>query len=125
MVDQVQQLSSAQQPGPRPTRPGLYSHGAVDADGRWYDRADEELDDAAALEVIRAGAVVLVDDCGCGGGCGYQWPTPDQLAALVAAGPIQRRKKDSGSYALYRRPEPGRQLLLISEPLRWLQQFID
>lgn len=127
LVDQLRKQSAVQQSRPltRPSRPGIYEAGVVDTLGHWYDRTDEALDDTAALTVIRAGAVVLVDDCGCGGGCGYQWPTVDQLAALVAAGPIQRHKKDAGSYALYRHPESGRPLLLVSEPVRWLQQFID
>lgn len=127
MVDQVQKQSAAEQSRPlaRPSRPGIYDAGVVDTQGHWYDVTDDDLDDVTAFEMIRAGAVVLVDDCGCGGGCGLQWPTSEQLAALVAAGPIRRHKKDSGSYALYRHSESGRPLLLVSEPLRWLQQFID
>jgi hypothetical protein len=104
-VDQI-----AQPPSPRLVAP----------DGRAFERVDE-LTPAGAMDLVRAGARVAWDSCGClGGFCDLVWFDPADGPRLYAAGPpILHTKKGTDGELTYWRSPDGPILVLATYDVRW------
>jgi hypothetical protein len=124
IVNDVEQESS-QPPATPPVRgPGRTPDGDLVApDGRYFRQVRGQIapSDAAQL-VAEADIVVAIDDCGCGGFCGYEWLDSDDIERLRRAGnPLVKSKKKhhpAGSLSDWR-DDAGRPLLLIEGEVRW------
>ena len=84
-------LVRAEQSRPaRPDRrrlpPGRHGDLLVDAAHRRSTLVDAHLDAPRAGALVRGGATVAFDPCGCGGACGISTLEPDRLARLTSAG---------------------------------------
>jgi hypothetical protein len=70
----------------QPVVPERDYSGVVDPSGKRWHRDEAEVSPARALELAGDGASVAWDNCGCGGYCGFDWYTPEDVARMVAAG---------------------------------------
>lgn len=100
--------------GRRSSFHGDHLHGP---DGRSYRRSDDQITPARAQDLLRAGALMVVDDCGCGGYCGLDWPDAAERATL-ARRPPSLTKRRAGWLEEWHSPEGGR-LLLQNGDVRW------
>lgn len=75
--------------GRNDARPGRFNavNDLFDPAGNLLLRVAEKVSPAEALELVRAGALVAYEGCGCGGypGCQPEWPAANQRAALRLA----------------------------------------
>jgi hypothetical protein len=103
-----------------PPKEGLYAEMVVDHQGRVYTRVEDKISADRALELASAGATVVWDSCGCGGGCGLDWFDANDVAAMVAAGvpDIGHRKRAQG-FISHWRSDAGAELLLAERVVRW------
>ena len=92
----------------------------VDQAGRLYTLADDDVSQSRALELAAAGAAVVWDSCGCGGGCGLHWYTAEDVMTMVASGPptIRHTKRDRGRISQWRAHD-GTALLLAEDAVSW------
>ena len=93
---------------------GDHLHGP---DHRIYHRLQESITPARAQELLRGGAVMAVDECGCGGYCGLDWPTATERAEL-ARRPPSVTKRRFGWLEEWRN-DAGEPLLLHNGDVRW------
>ncbi|WP_344260914.1 hypothetical protein [Streptomyces sodiiphilus] len=104
-----------------PARAGRRDDGTMaDPAGRVYTCVRETVSATAALAAAAAGAVVVWDPCGCGGGCGFRWLGEAETARLVASGPprIRCNKRRNGNISLWRSAD-GTVLLLAEDAVFW------
>ena len=90
----------------------------VAPDGRVYVRTDEDVTAEQAVELLRAGAAVVLDSCGCAGGCPLEWPGPDEVERLCAAGRPVTPKRGLGELYSWR-SEDGHALIYVAGDVRW------
>lgn len=86
-------------------------------DGRVYRRASRHIEPVRAQELLRAGAAMAVDDCGCGGHCGLDWPSPSERIELARRPP--RLTKRRFGWLDEWQSEDGHSVLLQSGDVRW------
>ncbi len=97
-------------------RDGLFT----DVSGRRYELIDESLSASDALAAVSSTDVVVVDNCGCGGDCGFEWLDKPQIAGLVALGePVIRSKRGGLSRVSTWESVDGTRLTLISGNVVW------
>lgn len=82
-----------------------------------YHRVQEGITPARAQELLRGGAVMAVDECGCGGCCGLDWPTAIERAEL-ARRPPSVTKRRFGWLEEWQN-DAGEPLLLQNGDVRW------
>jgi hypothetical protein len=105
---------------PAQRRVGLSIDGVLtDPAGRQYTRV-ADVSAERALEVAAAGAVVVWDPCGCGGGCGFDWCSATEVQQLVASGPpvVANSRRLRGNISEWRTAS-GAALLLAEDMVRW------
>jgi hypothetical protein len=118
IVQEVEKLPPV--PPPARDRAGIYAEVVVDPRGRVYTEFEDKVTAERALELASAGATVVWDSCGCGGGCGLAWFDADGVAAMVAAGvpDIRHTKRARGTISHWR-SDAGADLLLAEGAVRW------
>ena len=96
-------------------RDGLFT----DVSGRRYELIEESLPAPDALALVRSADVVVVDNCGCGGDCGFDWLDKAQIAHLASVGePVIRSKRGVSRVSTWESAD-GTQLMLISGNVVW------
>ena len=108
---------------PQQTAAGLRVDGSlVDQVGRTFVQTDDSISEARALELAAAGAAVVWDSCGCGGGgrCELDSYTAEEVARMVASGQpaIAHTKRRRGVVSEWR-AQDGTVLLLAQIEVRW------
>ncbi|MEE1938084.1 hypothetical protein V1L54_01395 [Streptomyces sp. TRM 70361] len=101
--------------------PGLRRDGTlVDPQGRVHEQVRETVSASRALSAAASGALVVWDPCGCGGGCGFRWLDPEEVAALVRSGPprVRNNKRHIGNISEWHAAD-GSVLLLAEEAVHW------
>jgi len=93
---------------------GDHLHGP---DGRVYRRTSNQIGPGRAQELLRAGAAMAIDDCGCGGHCGLEWPGPAERIEL-ARRPPRMTKRRFGWLDEWRSGD-GHSLVLQNGDVRW------
>ena len=93
---------------------GDHLHGP---DGRVYRRTSSHIEAGRAQELLRTGAAMAVDDCGCGGYCGLDWPSPSERIELARRPP--RITKHRFGWLDEWQSGDGHRLLLQSGDVRW------
>lgn len=119
-ADIVMEVQATPAPEPRKRRPGVWGTAFVDDDGREYELVAEGITSERALTVALLGGRVVWDECGCGGGCGWDWCTEDDVAAIVKSGPpvISTSKSRTGVVSEFR-SDDGAVLLLAQGWVWW------
>lgn len=92
----------------------------IDQEGRKYALVQGEVSEDRAYEAAKAGATVVWDPCGCGGACGLDWYSREDVARMVAWGPpdIRSKRRRRGSISEWQ-SEDGHVLLLAEDSVRW------
>jgi hypothetical protein len=114
--------AAATRPSSRPSV-GLRPDGSlVDQAGRTYARTEDSISEDRALELAAAGAAVVWDSCGCGGGCALDWYSAEEVTRMIASGPptIAHTKRKRGAISEWRAPD-GSALLLAEVAVRWAE----
>lgn len=94
---------------------GDHLHGA---DGRIYRRSGDPITPARAQDLLRSGAPMVIDDCGCFGGCGLDWPDAAERAVLARRPPTLTRRRHGHLEEWH--DATGRPLLLLQTGgVRW------
>ena len=93
---------------------GDHLHGP---DGRVYRRTKDHIKPGRAQELLRAGAAMAVDDCGCGGYCGLDWPSLSERTELGQRPP--RLAKNRFGWLDEWQSSDGHSLLLQYGDVRW------
>lgn len=120
-ADIVRDVESSPSEDAEPRTPGFYDDDVfVDAEGRRYELVDESVGASRAYDAAKGGARVVWDPCGCGGACGMEWFSDDQVARMVATGPpeIRKTKRKRGSISEWR-DDQGQSLLIAEDAVRW------
>jgi hypothetical protein len=93
-----------------------------DLDGHEYTLVDAELEPDRAVDLLKHGALVVYDSCGCGGWCGsgLDWLDPADRTELMSADPprVGFSKKAWGRLSEWRSPS-GRVLIEAAVNVRW------
>ena len=96
--------------------------GLLAPDQRVFDRVQQQIGPTHAVMLLRSGALVVWDACGCGGYCGFDWLGAGRRDALVHAGPPRiggrARRGQWGSMSRWR-CDDGTDLLLAENHVRW------
>src|SRR5690349_5341733 len=78
----------------------------------------QRLDAKEARALVRAGALVASDDCGCGGACGLRWLSVEARARLARSRPdVPASKRFDGVTAW--RDDSGHDLVIVGHPIHW------
>lgn len=116
----VQEKPPAATPAAGGLPTGLDGDCLLAPDGRTYRLADARLSPRRAYELVVAGAVVAIDNCGCDGWCGLAWADHDELRRLVRHGPPRIRRKGKGLSSLEEwRTDHGDPLVVARGDVRW------
>jgi hypothetical protein len=125
--DAVDVASTADLATPRPKRrkrapwhPGVQANGSFrDRVGRVFTEVDDEVIPVEARQMIEAGATLVWDRCGCGGGCGLMWVPPARLGELITTYPVLHRTRlGSGTMSAWKAKD-GAALLLLQSAVTW------
>lgn len=73
--------------------PGFHGDHLHAPDGQVYRQRTDRLTAQQAQELLRAGAPMVIDDCGCGGFCGLEWPDDKERAVLALRPPSLTKKR--------------------------------
>ena len=94
--------------------------GVVDPSGKRWHRHLAEISPARALELAREGAPIAWDACGCGGYCGFDWYSTEDVARMVAAGnpKVRRTKRRKGSLSVWTSGD-GDVLVVAEDAVQW------
>jgi hypothetical protein len=95
---------------------GFHGDHLHDAGGRTYELVHDDIAPARAQELLRAGALMLIDDCGCRGYCGLEWPDAAERTVLARRPP--KITKRGGSLEEWRSTD-GHHLLIQNGDVRW------
>jgi hypothetical protein len=88
-----------------------------------WQRVGDVLDPVVARDMIRAGALVAWDPCGCGGDCGLTWLDDVVRGRLAAALPdVRPSKRYSGAITSWR-DKDGHELLVVQWPVQWRDEL--
>lgn len=116
-ADIVREVQSAPVDEPSREAPGLHDDGRfVDQEGRSHALTHQELSEKEAHRAAKDGASVVWDSCGCGGGCGFEWFSEEDVTRMASWGPPYIRRR--GSISEWR-SEDGAVLLLAQDDVRW------
>lgn len=118
MVGEVRGRPAAE---PAKRRPGMWGRIFVDRAGREYELVDDAVAPGLAREAARTGAQVVWDSCGCGGGCGWDWCTAEDVAEMARSGlPViaPGTPGSEGSVRAYRAAD-GAVLLVVTGSVTW------
>lgn len=96
---------------------GFHDDHLHDPDARVYRRTSAHIKPNRAQELLRSGAAMAVDDCGCGGYCGLDWPSPPERAELGLRPP--RLAKNRLGWLDEWQSADGHELLLQHGDVRW------
>lgn len=102
------------EPGRGPGFHGDHLHGP---DRRIYHRVQERITPARAQELLGGGAVMAVDECGCGGYCGLDWPAAAERAELARRPPSVTKRRFG--WLEEWQSNAGERLLLQNGDVRW------
>ena len=94
--------------------------GVVDPNGRRWHQHLAEISPARALELVKEGAPVAWDPCGCGGYCGFDWFAADDVARMVAAGTptVRHTKRKRGNLSVWTSDDGG-VLVVAEDAVQW------
>lgn len=117
----LQNLKS--RPAPPPTPPSNGVDLGADAwrgpEGTVWHAASDNVDAATARILVQAGALVALDPCGCGGGCGLRWLDDAARVRLARVEPdVRPSKRFHGAITAWR-DDQGRDLVVVQWPIRW------
>ncbi len=103
-----------------PWQPGVQENGTFrDRVGRVFNEVDDEVIPVEARQMLEAGATLVWDRCGCGGGCGLMWVPPARLGELVTTYPVLHRTRlGSGTMSAWQAKD-GTSLLLVQSSVTW------
>jgi hypothetical protein len=93
----------------------------VDESGHVYRQASPHLASSEAQDLALAGAGVVWDPCGCGGGCGMTWLSREDVKAAVASGPpkiVYKPPRHIGAVSKWV-SDNGHVYLLAEEQVLW------
>jgi len=129
ILKDVEREAAKPKPPPAFHGPGRTPDGALVApDGRYFREASWNVAPSQAAQLVaEEDVVVAYDECGCGGFCGYEWLSAEEIARLRGAGnPTLKSRKHhpAGSMSDWR-DESGRPLLLIEGAVRWARLLDD
>ncbi len=122
MADIVREVKDAPvtRPQARPSA-GFQPDGSfVDQAGRTYAQTDDSISEDRALLLATAGAAVVWDSCGCGGGCPLDWYTAEEVTRMVASGPptVPHTKRKRGAISEWQ-AQDGSALVIAEVAVRW------
>ena len=86
-------------------------------DGRVYRRTGAHITPGRAQDLLRTGAAMAIDDCGCGGYCGLDWASPAECVRLGLRPP--RLTRCRFGWLDEWRTADGHGLLVQSGDVRW------
>ncbi len=103
-----------------PLRSDIRAGVLVGADGPVWERVSDDVPADRALELVRRGAAVASDGCGCAGYCGLDWLSAEDLARLAAGG-IPRVSHKSFAWSGLSKwiTSADERLLLATGDVRW------
>ena len=92
-----------------------------DQEGNRYDLVTDELSADDAVQLARDGAVVVYDECGCGGsGCDLDWLSDDEARRVAEAGtPDLHPSKHGRANLEHWRSADGRDLVVAAGEVSW------
>ena len=96
---------------------GMHEDHLHSPDGDIYRLVARRVSPDRAQELLTSGAMVVVDDCGCGGYCGLFWPAETERTALAARRP--QLKKNRFGWLDEWANEAGTSLLFVNGDVRW------
>ncbi len=103
-----------------PLRTDIAAGVLVGPDGRVWERVADDVPADRALELVRRGAAVAWDGCGCAGYCGLDWLSAEDLARLAAGGiPRVSHKSIPWSGLSKWTTSADERLLLATGDVRW------
>lgn len=88
-----------------------------------WDRVGDLLDPTAARRLVREGALVAWDPCGCGGACGLTWLDDEARRRLSDNTPEVRPSKRYEGALVRWQDANGRDLLVVRGPIQWGDEF--
>lgn len=103
-----------------PWQPGMQANGTFrDRVGRVFTEVDDEVIPVEARQMLEAGAVLVWDRCGCGGGCGLMWVPATRLGELITTYPVLHRTRlGSGAMSAWKAKD-GTSLLFLQSSITW------
>jgi len=99
--------------------PGIHDGVLIDRNGLTCSLLKEDISSEEAVQFVKSGAQVILDECGCGGVCGFMYVPEQELANFSKSKPILNSHKGLiGSLSLWQ-SESGEKVLLAEGPISW------
>ena len=102
---------------PRAPVVGMHEGNLHSPDGDIYRLVARRVSPDRAQELLASGAMVVVDDCGCGGYCGLFWPAASERTDMATRRPQLKRNRFGwlDEWA----DGAGTSLLFVNGDVRW------
>jgi hypothetical protein len=108
----VRELKEAPIPEPAPIVRSFLGRGP-------FRLLDPSISPERALELVRSGADVCWDSCGCGGGCGYEWIDVQGGRSALPDSPPESAMPYDGQIQEWDQ-ENGPPMVLVGGPMKWV-----
>ncbi|WP_258723260.1 hypothetical protein [Cellulomonas sp. NS3] len=104
----------------QPTVSEPESGGVTDPEGTRWRPSKSSISEGQAHALLKHGARVAWDPCGCGGYCGFTWFGPEEAARLFASGTptVRNTKRRRGNISEWT-ADDGRVLVVAEDAVRW------
>ncbi len=100
--------------------PGTNDGVLIDRKGKAYKLSQKNVSPEESSRIVKSGAQVIFDECGCGGVCGFVYASQQELSLMSTKTPVIKTHKDlTGSLSVWK-SDSGETVLLAEGPIDWV-----
>ncbi len=100
--------------------PGINDGVLIDRKGTAYKLSQKNVSPEESTRIVKSGAQVIFDECGCGGICGFVYASQQELSLMSTKTPVIKTHKGlTGSLSVWK-SDSGETVLLAEGPIDWV-----
>jgi len=100
--------------------PGINDGVLIDRKGTAYKLSQKNVSPEESTRIVKSGAQVVFDECGCGGVCGFVYASQQELSLMSTNAPVIKTHKGlTGSLSVWK-SDSGETVLLAEGPIDWV-----
>jgi hypothetical protein len=100
--------------------PGINDGVLIDRKGKAYKLSQKNVSPEESSRIVKSGAQVIFDECGCGGVCGFVYASQQELSLMSTKTPVFKTQKGlTGSLSVWK-SDSGETVLLAEGPIDWV-----
>ena len=100
--------------------PGINDGVLIDRKGKAYKLSQKNVSPEESSRIVKSGAQVIFDECGCDGVCGFVYASQQELSLMSTKTPVIKTHKGlTGSLSVWK-SDSGETVLLAAGPIDWV-----